>query len=120
MLKKASTPTRVHHSRGMRTASPATRATTSIPSAANGSVTARKVSGASSSTPIFRIGQLKPHTSISTTTMGRAARVVGGDAVCGTGETMGGRAGAGYCSRALAPLGVRACNGGYGRSPYLL
>jgi hypothetical protein len=44
--------------------SPLTRATSSIPSAANGSVNARKVSGGSSVTPIFRTGQLQPHTSV--------------------------------------------------------
>ena len=35
-----------------------------MPSAANGRVSARNVSGASSVTPIFRIGQLQPQTSV--------------------------------------------------------
>ncbi len=39
-------------------------ATSSMPSAANGSVIARKVSGASSVTPSFSTGQLHPHTSV--------------------------------------------------------
>ena len=44
------------------------------PSAANGSVSARNVSGASSATPIFSTGQLQPQTSVRTTTGTSASR----------------------------------------------
>ncbi len=69
---------RGHHARGMRIESPEKRATSSMPIAANGSVSARNVSGASSVTPIFRIGQLQPQTSVSTR-IGNAARAIGCD-----------------------------------------
>ena len=69
---------RGHHAREMRTDSPEKRETSSMPTAANGSVTARNVSGASSVTPIFRIGQLQPQTSVRTR-IGNAARAIGCD-----------------------------------------
>ena len=50
----------------MRIESPESFETASMPSAANGSVSARNVSGASSVTPIFSTGQLQPQTSVST------------------------------------------------------
>src|SRR5437868_437556 len=46
------------------------------PIAANGNVSARKVNGASSVTPIFRIGQLQPQTSVRTA-IGATARASG-------------------------------------------
>ena len=73
MLKNASVDTRSHHARGTHTPSPAGCATAKRPSAANGSVNARNVSGGSSLTPILRIGQLRPQT-IARTPTGSAAR----------------------------------------------
>ena len=77
MLKIASVATRPHHARGTRIASPQKRATSNRPMAANGSVIARNVSGASSVTPNLRIGQLQPQTSVSTA-MGTSERASGG------------------------------------------
>ena len=64
MLKSASSATLPHIARGIRIESPAIRAMTRRPIAAKGSVSARNVSGASSATPIFSMGQLQPHTSV--------------------------------------------------------
>ena len=57
----------------MRIESPDRRANASMQIAANGSVSARNVSGASSDTPIFSTGQLQPQMSASTR-IGSAAR----------------------------------------------
>jgi hypothetical protein len=77
MFSAASTPTRPHHSRGMRMLSPLRNATSSMPIAAKGSVTLRNVSGSSSFTPIFNTGQLQPQTSVRIA-MGRNARAMTG------------------------------------------
>src|SRR5689334_19009827 len=79
MLKSASAATLPQSARGMRTELPDQCATASMPTAANGSVSARKVSGAISVTPILRIGQLQPQISVRTAT-GRSAAAVIGDA----------------------------------------
>ena len=76
MLKNASTPTCHHSARGTRMESPDSDATSSMPMAASGSVSPRNVSGASSVTPIFSMGQLHPQTSVSTV-IGRTARSIG-------------------------------------------
>ena len=74
MLKNDSPQTFAKQARGMRIDSPCAWANASMPSAASGSVMQRNVSGASSSTPIFRTGQLQPQTSASSRTS-NAARV---------------------------------------------
>src|SRR5512139_3468473 len=68
MLTSASVATSGHIARGMRTDSPEALAIASRPSPANGSVSARNVSGSISATPSLRIGQLAPQTSASTAT----------------------------------------------------
>src|SRR5437899_5692012 len=75
MLNSASSATLPHSARGIRIELPDQREIASMPSAAKGSVNERKVSGAISVTPIFRIGQLKPHISVNTPTGKRAAIV---------------------------------------------
>jgi hypothetical protein len=66
----------------MRIDWPESFANPSNPSAANGSVSARNVSGAISVTPSFNIGQLQPHTSASTATGTSFAAVM-----CGVADT---------------------------------
>ena len=78
MLKKASTSTLPQRRRGTRTEPPESFDTASMPSAENGSVSARKVSGAYSATPSFSTGQLQPQTSVSTSTGISAAAVMCG------------------------------------------
>src|SRR5206468_55191 len=81
MLKSASNATLTHSARGTRIELPERRATRSKPSAAKGSVSARKVRGSISVTPILRIGQLHPQISVSTPT-GKRAAIVTCDAPC--------------------------------------
>src|SRR6266700_2736992 len=76
MLKNASNATLPHSARGIRIELPDQREIASMPSAAKGSVNARKVSGAISVTPIFRIGQLQPQISVSTATGKSVAAVI--------------------------------------------
>src|SRR3982751_1702492 len=76
MLKSASTKSLGQSPRGIAIDSPDRRETMSMPTAASGSVKARNVSGAISVTPILRIGQLQPHTSVSTR-IGQAERAIG-------------------------------------------
>src|SRR6266702_2125766 len=71
MLNKASAATRPHHALGIRTESPESFAISSNPSAANGSVDARNVSGASAVTPTFNTGQLQPQASVRMATSSR-------------------------------------------------
>src|SRR6266542_3285570 len=71
ILNKASAATLLHSARGMRVESPDSFETSSNPSAANGSVVARKVSGASSVTPSLSTGQLQPQTSVRMATSNR-------------------------------------------------
>src|SRR6185436_891631 len=68
MLNSASARTLPQCSRGIRIESPDSRAASNKPSAANGSVAPRKVSGASSVTPSFSTGQLHPQTKVNTAT----------------------------------------------------
>src|SRR4029450_10546265 len=68
MLKSASTNTLPQSARGTLVDSPERRATARRPSAANGSVIVRNVSGGISDTPIFSTGQLQPQISVSTAT----------------------------------------------------
>src|SRR5436305_1262256 len=71
MLKSARSATRSHHARGIATDWPARFAIASSAIAANGSVVARNVSGASSVTPSFKTGQLQPHVRPRTVTSAR-------------------------------------------------
>src|ERR1700720_4130236 len=90
-----------HRGRGRRTQSPESRAAESKPIAANGKVIERNVSGGNSATPILRIGQLQPHTSVSTATGKSDATVM-----CDVGGASA-RSGLFNVSRRTAREGVR-------------
>ena len=76
MLNKASTITLPQRCRGTRIGPPESPEIASMPSAENGSVSARNVSGAISDTPSFSTGQLQPQTSVSTSSGISAAAVM--------------------------------------------